>query len=857
MRALRTEESDISGRPVAGPGDVPESATPGEYEPHRIEARWQQIWENERTWEAGPADDGRDRAYVLEMLPYASGEPHLGHLKNYAVGDAVAHFWRRHGRQVLHPMGFDAFGLNAENHAIRTGQHPRAATGESIEAFRRQFRRWGISIDWSREISTHDPAFYRWTQWIFLRLHEAGLAYRAAASVNWCPQDETVLANEQVIDGRCERCGREVQQRQMDQWFFRTTQYADRLLDGLDGVDWPEHVKQMQRNWIGRSAGACVDFATAQAVVRVFTTRPDTLFGVTYLVLAPEHPLVSALTAEAWPGDTDPRWTGGHATPREAVAAYQAWTAGRAELERQADSGTKTGVFTGSHAINPANGRRIPVFAADYVLPGYGTGAIMAVPGQDVRDWEFAEAFGLPAIRTVEPPPDWPGGPYSGEGTVIDSADPVSGLRLTGLDVASAGSAVTEWLAEHGFGEAAVSYRLRDWLLSRQRYWGCPIPVVHCGACGPVPVPDGELPVRLPEVTDYAPRGRSPLAAAEDWVAVPCPRCGEPGRRETDTMDTFVDSSWYYLRYCDPHNETAAWSTAALDAWLPADQYIGGVEHAVLHLLYARFLVKALTDLGQLKLAEPFARLFTQGMITNGGAKMSKSKGNAIAAAPFVDRYGADTVRCYVLFIGPPGQDADWSDQGIEGVHRFLRRVWRLATEVSAAPGESLGTAPGPDGDRELRRACAVATAAVTVDLAGFGFNTAIAALMKLSGECGQAVRDGVSTAVARDALATLASLLQPFAPHLASEVYQQITGERVWTTGWPVADESLLAGPDVEIACQINGKLRGRLTVASDATQADVLAAALAEDYVRDHLDGREPEKVIVVPGRLVNVVG
>ena len=834
-----------------------------EYDPGLIEARWQGVWQAERTWQVSNAGGGRQRGYVLEQLPYSSGEPHVGHLKNYTVGDAVAHYWRRNGRYVLHPMGFDAFGLPGENHAIRAGEHPRVSTDKSIAAFREQFRRWGLAVDWSREVSSHDPAYYRWTQWIFLQLHAAGLAYRKEAAVNWCPRDETVLANEQVIDGCCERCDTPVRTRQMKQWFFRITAYADRLLAGLDPLDWPEHVKTMQRNWIGRSAGAFIDFAALDGVVRVFSTRPDTLFGVSYLVLAPEHDLVDALTADAWPDGTDPRWTGGHATPREAVAACRAAATGRSERDRQARSHPKSGVFTGSYAVNPANGRPVGIFVSDYVLTSYGTGAIMAVPGQDDRDWEFAEAFGLPIIRTVQPPPDWAGQAYTGEGVVIDSSDDVAGLRLTGLDIAGAKSAATSWLTEHGFGEVAVSYRLRDWLLSRQRYWGCPIPVIYCDGCGAVPVPEDQLPVLLPDLDDYQPRGRSPLAAAEDWMTAACPRCGRPGRRESDTMDTFVDSSWYFLRYCDPGNATAPWSEDAVAAWMPADFYVGGVEHAVLHLLYSRFLVKALADLGHLPVQEPFRRFFAQGMITRDGAKMSKSRGNSVSPRDIIDRYGADTARCYVLFAGPPPQSTEWSDQGIEGVYRFLHRVWRLTAEVLAARGGThggtLGTRPGQDHSQELalQRACARAVRQVTADIDdGFGFNTAIAALMKLANDCGRAVRDGVSAAVAAQALATLASLLQPFAPHLASEVYYQITGERVWTAPWPAADESLLGTGTVEIACQVNGKLHGRLTVPAGASEAEVKRAALAAGYVRDQLAGRAPSRVIVVPGRLVNIV-
>jgi leucyl-tRNA synthetase len=773
----------------------------GEYDPGRIEARWQGVWQAERTWQVSNDSAGQDRAYVLEQLPYANGEPHVGHLKNYTIGDAVAHFWRRRGRYVLHPMGYDAFGLPGENYAIRSGRHPRDATAESIAEFRRQFRRWGLSIDWTREISTCDPEFYRWTQWIFVQLFRAGLAYRKQAAVNWCPADETVLANEQVTGGRCERCGTEVTTRQMEQWFFRITDYADRLLDGLDTVDWPEHVKTMQRNWIGRTEGAYIDFPVAAgpaggAVIRVFTTSPQTVYGVTRLVLAPEHPLVSTLTRESWPDRTGNEWTGGHETPGDAISDYRNRTAGRTERERQAGGRAELGIFTGSHAVNPATGQQIPVFVADYVLPGEG--AIMPVP--EVQ----------PAAEHRRPP-----------------------------------------------AVPATTYRLRDWLVSRQRYWGCPIPIVYCPACGPVAVPEDQLPVLLPDVTDYTPRGRSPLATATDWVATPCPGCGGPARRETDTMDTFVDSSWYFLRYCDPHNDAAPWSQQAVTAWMPAGQYVGGVEHAILHLMYARFLVKALADLGHLPVQEPFARLFTQGMITSGGAKVSKSKGNAISPRRYVEEYGADAARCYVLFIGPPGQDAEWSDQGIAGVHRFLKRLWTAAGEVKGTAGAWLGEHHDPGQDRALRRACAVAIEQVTAELDGaFGFNTAIAALMKLLNECGRAMRAGVSTAEAARALATLASLLQPFAPHVATEVYYQLTGERVWTVPWPAADAGLLTPDTVEIVCQVNGRARGRLTVPGDATEADLERAALAADDVRAALDGRAIRKVIVVPGRLVNVV-
>ncbi len=639
------------------------------YDPSEIEPRWQQVWAQERTWEVANPEppgreaplDARDKSYVLEMLPYPSGEPHIGHLKVYSVGDAVAHFQRRSGRRVLHPMGYDAFGLPAENHAIRTGQHPRESTDAAIVEFQRQFREWGISIDWTREFGTHEPRYYRWTQWIFLALFEAGLAHRKEAAVKWCPNDATVLANEQVVDGRCERCGAAVEVRQLEQWFFRITDYADRLIDDLETIEWPEHVKTMQRNWIGRSDGAEVMFRCEELDIDypVFTTRPDTLFGATFFVMAPEHPDVRRLAA---------------GTEHEgAVRDYVNSSLNESYEERGAADKPKTGVPLGRTVTNPVNGEQIPMFVADYVLMEYGTGAIMAVPGHDERDFAFAQAYGLPIRRVVS---DRAGGelPYAGDGPLVSSHPDFDGLHNR-----EALQRIVAWLDREGKGRASVNYRLRDWLVSRQRYWGCPIPIVYCDRCGMVPVPAADLPVVLPDVRDYAPKGRSPLAAAEDWVRTDCPECGGPSRRETDTMDTFVDSSWYFLRYCDANNDEAAWDPAVLREWMPVDQYIGGVEHAILHLLYARFFCKALADLGHLPadVQEPFARLFTQGMITKDGAKMSKSRGNVVSPAAIVERFGADTARCYILFIGPPDQDADWSDEGVEGMHRFLGRLWR------------------------------------------------------------------------------------------------------------------------------------------------------------------------------------
>jgi leucyl-tRNA synthetase len=811
------------------------------YDPKQIEARWQRVWADERTWEvSNGAGDDRPKSYVLEMLPYPSGEPHIGHLKVYSVGDAVAHFHRRTGHRVLHPMGYDAFGLPAENHAIKTGQHPRESTDIAIAAFQRQFREWGISIDWSREFATDEPRYYRWTQWIFLQLYHRGLAYRKEAAVNWCPKDATVLANEQVIDGHCERCGTEVELRQLEQWFFRITDYADRLLDDLDTIQWPEHVKTMQRNWIGRSEGAEVTFSCEELGIDypVFTTRPDTLFGATFFVMAPEHPDVERL-AEGTPQE-------------EAVRHYVNHTRTESSEERAAPERAKTGAFLGRHIVNPVNGESIPMFVADYALMEYGTGALMAVPAHDERDYAFARAFDVPIRRVIEDPE---GGelPYTGDGLIINSHPDFDGLPSR-----EARQRIVDWLDREGKGHASVNYRLRDWLLSRQRYWGCPIPVVHCERCGVVPVPESELPVLLPEVEDYAPKGRSPLAAAEDWVRTRCPECGGEGRRETDTMDTFVDSSWYFLRYCDASNDKAAWDPDVLREWMPVDQYIGGVEHAILHLMYARFFTKALADLGHLDFQEPFARLFTQGMITREGAKMSKSRGNVISPQSYIDRYGADTARCYILFIGPPDQDADWADEGVEGVYRFLARLWRLAAEVAETTPDHPVPDELSDTDLELMRKAHWAIEKVTSDMAGrFAFNTAVAAIMELTNLCSKQHQEGdPAPGVLRFALATAASLLFPFAPHAAADAYDRLTGERVWEEPWPASDHRFLERDTYELVCQVNGRVRDRVQAPASAGNADLERLCLAATNVQAHVDGKDVVKVVVVPGKLVNFV-
>jgi leucyl-tRNA synthetase len=811
------------------------------YDPGAVEEKWQAAWAAEQAFTVSNPDpaSAADTAstYVLEMLPYPSGELHMGHVFNYTMGDVLTHIRRRQGMTVLRPMGYDAFGLPAENAAIREGGHPREITNRNIESIRRQMKRMGWAIDWSREVSTAEPEYYRWTQWLFLRFFEKGLAYRREAPVKWCPKDQTVLANEQVIDGRCERCGTEVESRNLTQWFFKITEYADALLDETALLEsWPEKVLTMQRNWIGRSEGARVVFTVqgGGAELPVFTTRPDTLFGATFFVLAPEHPLVAELSAGLEHADE--------------VAEYVRHAAARSAVEREAKE--KDGVFTGRYAINPVNGEPIPIWVADYVLMEYGTGAIMAVPAHDERDHAFAERYGLEVRQVVAPAEG--SAPEAGafvahteDEVLVDSGE------FTGLPAPEGKRAITAWLAERGLGEATIGYRLRDWLLSRQRYWGCPIPIVHCDACGTVAVPDDQLPVLLPEVEDYTPKGRSPLAAAEDWVATTCPSCGGPARRETDTMDTFVDSSWYFLRYADARNDDAAWDPQIVDYWLPVKQYIGGIEHAVLHLLYARFFTKVLNDMELLGFREPFSRLFTQGMIYRHGAKMSKSKGNVVSPDEAVQRYGADALRLYILYMGPAEQDKEWSDAGIEGTARLLDRVWRLTLEVAAR-----GPVEAP-ADGELLRATHRTIDRVTDDLLRrFQFHTPIAALFELVNEIYKVKEDPAREGEVGFATQTVVSLIQPYAPHVAEELWERLGHDRLWKTPWPVADPALVASETVEVVVQVNGRLRDRLHVPVGTPEEELVGLALASERVQAHLDGGEPRKTIVVPDRLVNLV-
>jgi leucyl-tRNA synthetase len=807
------------------------------YEPQQIEPKWQRVWEDARAFYVSnpESSDGeeREKFYMLEMLPYPSGNLHMGHVLNYTLGDVVTHYRRRHGFTVLRPMGFDSFGLPAENAAIRGGGHPREITERNIAAIRAQMRRLGWAIDWDREVSAHEPEYYRWTQWWFLKFLEAGLAYRKAAPVNWCPKDQTVLANEQVIDGRCELCGTEVEARNLEQWFFRITAYADALIDDHATIDWPERTKTIQRNWIGRSEGAEVLFRVEELDLdlAVFTTRADTLFGATFMVLAPEHPLVEQLSVGM--------------EQEEAVREYVRHTAARSTEERETKK--KDGVFTGRYAVNPATEEQIPIWVADYVLMEYGTGAIMAVPAHDERDFEFAQRYGLPVLPVVEPADVSTKESEGAFAAHTENERLVNSGEFSGFPAPDGARAIVEWLGERGRGRPAVSYRLRDWGFSRQRYWGCPIPIVYCGKCGIVPVPEDELPVLLPEVEDYRPKGIPPLASNQEWLHVPCPRCGGEGRREAETMDTFVDSSWYFLRYCDPHNDHAPFDRGIADFWMPVDQYIGGIDHATGHLLYSRFFVKVMNDLDLVGVREPFARLFHQGWVRLGGSKMSKSRGNVASPDQLAEAYGADAVRLYILFMGPADQDMEWTDEGLEGMARFLRRLWRVVNEVASnAP-------PAGPSDGPLARKTHETIAKVSDDIGRrFVFNTPIAAMMELVNELAPATSDPA----ARPAAETVVSLIQPYAPHIAEELWQRLGHERLWEQPWPVADETLLERDTFELVIQVNGKVRDRVEISADLPEAELIEQAKASPRVQVQLDGKEIRQAIVVPRKLVNFV-
>ena len=823
---------------------------PATYDPQAVEAKWQARWEEEGTYQVGN-DDPRPPYYVLCMYPYPSGPAHQGHVRNYTFGDLLVRNRTMHGFGVLSPIGFDSFGLPAENAAIKTGTHPRVFTEARIEELKASLRGIGAVYDWRREIRSHDPQYMRWNQVIFERLLAAGLAYRKKAPVNWCPGCQTVLANEQVLaDGTCERSGDLVVRRDLEQWFLRITGYADELLEALEGLEWPERVKTMQRNWIGRSEGAEFDLTVSGlpgTTIPVFTTRPDTSFGMTFVVMAPEHPLVERITAF---------------DRREEVAAFIERVSGETDIERQSAESAlaldKRGVFTGAFAINPFNGAEVPVYLADYVLMSYGTGAIMAVPGQDQRDWDFAVAYRLPIIRTVQPPDDWSGEAYTGDGPVINS-----GWLNGSPDVATAKATAIGWLESGGIGRRKVNYRLRDWLISRQRFWGCPIPIVYCPEHGIVPVPEDQLPVLAPDDVEFRPTGESPLRYHPGFLHTTCPICGGPAERETDTMDTFVDSSWYFLRFCDPWASDEPFSQRAARRWMPVDQYIGGIEHAILHLLYARFYTRALADTGlsPKELREPFHRLFTQGMIRMDGSKMSKSKGNLIAPSKYYATVGADSLRLFHLFVGPPTDDFDWTDQTdemIEGCRRFVGRVWRLASG-GVARGR-VGERPRSPADVGVERETHRLIARVSGDFERWSYNTAVAGCMEFVNDLYRYVQSAEGARSEELALATdtLLKLMAPMCPHVTAELWEMRhgPGASVHHQAWPVADPELLKVDTVTLVVQVNGKVRDRLEVSSAIDEAEVVALALASPKVQEHLNGNQPRKVIARPPRLVNVV-
>ena len=835
-------------------------AQPDLYRPSEIEPRWQQYWVDNASYEVDN-DDPRPRGYVLCMYPYPSGAAHMGHVRNYTFGDLLTRYRTMQGEAVLSPMGFDSFGLPAENAAIRTGVHPREFTDARIAELTSSLVRIGGAYDWRREVRSHDPSYMRWTQWIFLKLLEAGLAYRKKAAVNWCPGCQTVLANEQVVDGRCERSGDLVERRDLDQWYFRITDYADQLLDDLEGLDWPERVVIQQRNWIGRSEGVefempiCDENGTAHPdglTMRVFTTRPDTSYGMTFCVVAPEAPLVAQITT---------------ADRAAEVEEFVARVRNTSEIDRLSTEGSldKRGSFTGAYALNPFTGDPVPVYLADYVLATYGTGAVMAVPGEDQRDWDFATAFGLPIIETVQRPDGFEGGAYTGDGGSVNSppADRqgLPGPVLNGMDMVAAKAAAIEWIEAQGLGEGTVNFRLRDWLVSRQRFWGCPIPVVYCDACGIRPVPLDQLPVLAPDDVEFRPTGQSPLQSHEGFLHTTCPDCGGPARRETDTMDTFVDSSWYFLRFCDPWNDELPFDQEAVDAWMPVDQYIGGAEHAVLHLMYARFFTKALSDLGVAPegLREPFHRLFTQGMIRLDGAKMSKSKGNLVAPEEIIDTLGADSLRLAHLAVKPPEEDVDWEDFGLEGCSRFLQRLWRVAVPGSVLVADApVRTGEPTEVDLGILRTTNRLIEDVTRDYDRWAYNVAVAHCMAHLNELYRYVQgeSGVHEPTLEFATDTLITVLAPATPHITAELWARRHGSgHVHERPWPVADESMLVEETATMVVQVNGKVRDRVEVPADADEASCIAAALASAKVSAHLDG-DPRKVIARPPKIVNFV-
>ncbi|SHM61606.1 leucyl-tRNA synthetase [Caldanaerovirga acetigignens] len=812
------------------------------YDFKKIEAKWQKRWEEQKLYKT-VEDPNKPKYYCLEMFPYPSGKLHMGHVRNYSIGDVVARFKRMKGYNVLHPMGWDAFGLPAENAAIKHGIHPAKWTWDNIANMRKQLKQLGISYDWDREIATCHPGYYKWTQWFFLKLYERGLAYRKKSYVNWCPSCSTVLANEQVVNGRCERCGAEVGKKNLEQWFFKITEYADELLEDLKRLPgWPEKVKIMQENWIGRSEGVEVYFTAEKTGRRipVFTTRPDTIFGVSYLVMAPEHPMVDELV---------------DGTPYEKeVREFQKKMEKLSEIVRTSTEIEKEGIFIGAYAINPINGEKVPIWIANYVLLDYGTGAVMGVPAHDQRDFEFAKKYGLPIKVVINPPGNELSAgdmteAYTEEGILVNSG------AFSGMNSNEAIKAIAEFMEEKGLGKKTVNYKLRDWLISRQRYWGAPIPIIYCEKCGIVPVPEEELPVLLPDDVEFNPKGTSPLLECEEFLNTTCPKCKGPARRETDTMDTFMCSSWYYYRFTDPRNEEKPFDREKLEYWMPVDQYIGGVEHAILHLMYSRFFNKVMRDAGLVHVDEPFTNLLTQGMVLKDGAKMSKSLGNIVSPEDIIEKYGADTARLFILFASPPEKDLEWSDQGVEGCYRFLQRVWRLVEEL-------LPKVDAPSGneqvDREVKRLVHRTIKKVTEDIEErFNFNTAISAIMEMVNGLNSCKEKAVSGKVIEEAVESLLLLLAPFAPHITEELWERMGNKTsIHLMSWPEADELAMVEEEVEMVIQVNGKVRAKMLVPAEIAEEEMKEAALKHEKISSIIEGKTVEKIITVPHKLVNIV-
>lgn len=796
-----------------------------------VESKWQKIWKDNNQYKMDTAQTEKPNYYTLEMFPYPSGKIHMGHVRNYSIGDVVARFKKMEGYNVLHPMGWDSFGLPAENAAIKHGIHPHKWTMENIEEMKEQLNLLGISYDWDKEVATSTPEYYRFTQEIFLKFLEHGLAYKKKSYVNWCPSCETVLANEQVVQGACERCKATVLKKDLEQWYFKTTEFAEELLNDLDTLDgWPEKVKTMQKNWIGKSTGADLVFGIdgTDKSMTVFTTRPDTTYGVTYMVLAPEHELVKELVA---------------GTEYEAdVEAFVQKMHTMTEIERTAADVEKEGMFIGRYVINPLNGKKVPLWIANYVLVEYGTGAIMAVPAHDERDRDFAEKYNLDIIDVI-----------TEDNKMINSEE------FNGLDASEGFEGIIDKLEKEGRGKRTINYRLRDWLVSRQRYWGCPIPVVYCDECGIVPVKKEDLPVLLPTDVEFTGKGESPLTTSKQFMSTTCPHCGKPARREVDTMDTFVDSSWYFLRYVDSNNENEPFSKELVNRWHPVDQYIGGVEHAIMHLLYARWFVKAFKSMGMVDFNEPFKNLLTQGMVLMDGSKMSKSKGNTVSPMDIIDEYGADTARLFVLFAAPPERDLDWSEQGVDGCFRFLNRVYRLVDELADVVKKDVEFGELNSQDKDMRYTIHSTLKKVTADLSEkFGFNTAISALMELINDMYKYKElDNINEAVIKEGVQTIVTIIAPFAPHLGEELWTMIGKEgSVFDIDWPKYDEKALVKDEIEVVVQVNGKVRGKLTVNSNISKDEMEKVALEDEKIKGLVEGKTIVKVVAVPKKLVNIV-